>query len=166
MSTSKAITRNDLTSILNDVLPAGSGGGIVDVDDMTSAEVEDFVEDLTPTTSENISAAITDYFTPTAWTNITLGSQCTSKGLNAWRMIGPFVEVRICFSVSAAYTSLTQIASMPEGKRPLASVKIPCQTNAAVHFACEINSAGAIQIYNSASTSAWFYGSVIYYPEN
>lgn len=166
MSTSKAITRNDLTSILNDVLPAGSGGENIDVSDMTSAEVEEFVEDLTPTTAENISAAIADYFTPTQWTNITLGSQCTSQGLNAWRMIGPFVEVRICFTVSAAYTSLTEIASMPAGKRPYATVKVPCQINAAVHIDCEIKSNGSIQIYSSASTSEWFYGSVIYYPDN
>ena len=168
MSTSKAITRNDLTSILNDVLPASSGGGNIDVSDMTSAEVEDFVEDLTPTTAENISTAIADYFTPTPWTNLTLNSKVSAAGtnpINAWRMIGPFVELRVCFTVSGTATSYTEVSSMPAGKRPAQTVKIPCQGNASTVMVCEVNAAGAINIYCPTSTSAWFAGTVLYYPE-
>lgn len=166
MSTSKAITRNDLTSILNDVLPAGSGGGIVNVDDMTSVEVEEFVEDLTPTTSENISAAIADYFTPTAWTNLTLNSQATSAGLNAWRMIGPFVELHLCFTTSAAHTSWTEISSMPVGKRPHNGIRILSQGPATITMLCNVDYSGSIKLYNNSTTGITFEGNIIYYPDN
>lgn len=168
MSTSKAITRNDLTSILNDVLPAGSGGGNIDVSDMTSAEVEEFVEDLTPTTAENISAAIADYFTPTEWNNLTLSSQVAGAGtnpINAWRMVGPFVEIRLCFTTSTTHTAWTEIASMPAGKRPVAATRINLQGNTSAVMAAEVNASGTIQIYNATTTNAWWAGSVLYYPE-
>ena len=143
MSTSKAITRNDLTSILNDVLPAGSGGGVV-----------------------NISDAIADYFTPTTWTNLTLNSQATSAGLNAWRMIGPFVELHLCFTTSAAHTSWTEVSSMPVGKRPHGGIRILSQGPATVTMLCNVDDSGSIKLYNNSTTGITFEGNIIYYPEN
>lgn len=165
MSTSKTVTRTDLTSILNDVLPAIASP----VQDMTNTEINEFVSDLTPTTAENISAAIADYFTPTEWTEITLNSQVAEAGtnpINAWRMVGPFVEIRLCFTTSTTHTAWTEIASMPAGKRPSQATRIHLQGNTSVVMAAEINASGAIQIYNATTTNAWWAGSVLYYPEN